>query len=68
LESSKLKTAEVKDKRSGDTRMVDVHTFLVALLKCQRDMLVSLMKLLPGKNQNFMSWDCYPQVPGYQDL
>ena len=29
---------------------------------------VSLMKLFRGKNQNLGSWDCYPQVPGYQDF
>jgi hypothetical protein len=31
-------------------------------------MSLSLMKLFPGKNQNFGSWDCYLQVPGYQDF
>jgi len=35
---------------------------------CPSEMSVSLMKLVFGKQQNFWSWDCSPQVPDYQDF
>ena len=35
---------------------------------CPCGMSVSLMKLVSGKQQNFWSWDCSPQVLNYQDF
>jgi len=44
----------VRDKKSGDTTTVDIHTLLEAFLKVSLDLPVSLKKVFSSKKQNFI--------------
>jgi hypothetical protein len=55
------------DMGSGDSSAVDKQILLEVFLHTY-PISDSLMKLLSGKEQNFLFWGCCPYVPEFQDL